>query len=56
MAGGLGTRLGPLTARVPKSMVEVHGRPFLGWQLDLLRHHGVTDVLLCVGQIGRAHV
>jgi NDP-sugar pyrophosphorylase family protein len=49
VAGGLGTRLGPLTARVPKSMVEVHGRPFLGWQLDLLRHHGVTDVLLCVG-------
>ena len=51
MAGGLGTRLGPLTARVPKSMVEVHGRPFLGWQLDLLRHHGVTDVLLCVGHL-----
>lgn len=51
MAGGLGTRLGSLTARVPKSMVEVQGRPFLGWQLDLLRDHGVTDVLLCVGHL-----
>jgi NDP-sugar pyrophosphorylase family protein len=51
LCGGLGTRLGPLTARVPKSMVAVHGRPFLGWQLDLLRQHGVTDVLLCVGHL-----
>lgn len=51
MAGGLGTRLGPLTARVPKSLVDVHGRPFLAWQLELLRRHGVTDVLLLVGHL-----
>jgi N-acetyl-alpha-D-muramate 1-phosphate uridylyltransferase len=54
VAGGLGTRLGSLTAQIPKSMVDVHGRPFLAWQLDLLRRNGVTDVLLCVGHL--AHV
>lgn len=51
LAGGLGTRLGALTARRPKSMVDVAGRPFLAWQLDLLRRHGVTDVVLCVGHL-----
>ena len=54
VAGGLGTRLGPLTARTPKSLVEVHGRPFLAWQLELLRRNGVTDVLLCVGHLADA--
>jgi len=51
LAGGLGTRLGPLTKDQPKSMVDVHGRPFLAWQLDLLRRQGVTDVVLCVGHL-----
>jgi|RhiMetdeSRZDD1v2_1073273.scaffolds.fasta_scaffold09219_12 MurNAc alpha-1-phosphate uridylyltransferase len=54
VAGGLGTRLGPLTARTPKSLVEVHGRPFLAWQLELLRRNGVTDVILCVGHLADA--
>ena len=54
LAGGLGTRLGPLTKDQPKSMVDVHGRPFLAWQLDLLRRQGVTDVVLCVGHLGDA--
>jgi len=54
VAGGLGTRLGPLTARTPKSLVEVHGRPFLAWQLELLRRAGVTDVLMCVGHLADA--
>ena len=54
MAGGLGTRLGALTAHAPKSMVDVHRRPFLAWQLDLLRRHGVTDVLLLVGHLADA--
>ena len=51
LAGGLGTRLEPLTKDRPKSMVDVHGRPFLAWQLDLLRRQGVTDVVLCVGHL-----
>jgi len=54
LAGGLGTRLGPLTRDRPKSLVDVQGRPFLAWQLDLLRRHGVTDVVLCVGHLAEA--
>lgn len=58
LAGGLGTRLYPVTRSVPKAMVSVCGRPFIEYQLDLLRHHGVTDIVLCVGYLGdriRAH-
>ena len=59
LAGGLGTRLGALTARQPKSMVPVGGRPFLDHQIELLRRHGVDEVVLCVGHLAdviRAHV
>ena len=52
LAGGLGTRLGPLTSSVPKPMVIVHGRPFLEYELALLARNGITDVLLCVGYLG----
>jgi MurNAc alpha-1-phosphate uridylyltransferase len=52
MAGGLGTRLGRLTARLPKSLVNIHGRPFLEYQIDLLRKNGIRKVLLCIGHLG----
>jgi MurNAc alpha-1-phosphate uridylyltransferase len=48
LAGGLATRLGELTAHVPKSLLEVCGRPFLAWQLELLARHGLSEVVLCV--------
>jgi N-acetyl-alpha-D-muramate 1-phosphate uridylyltransferase len=51
LAGGLGTRLGPLTERSPKSMVEVAGRPFIDWQLDLLASQGVSRVTICAGHL-----
>lgn len=51
LAGGLGTRLGSLTERQPKSMVPVAGRPFLDHQIELLHQHGVDDVVLCVGHL-----
>jgi len=54
LAGGLGTRLRPLTERMPKCMVSVHGRPFLEYQLELLGRRGVRDVVLCVGYPGEA--
>jgi NDP-sugar pyrophosphorylase family protein len=59
LAGGLGTRLGRLTEGRPKSMVPVAGRPFLDHQIELLREHGVDDVVLCVGHLAdviRDHV
>lgn len=52
LAGGLGTRLGPVTQSVPKPMVPVHDRPFLEYELTLLAQNGITDVVLCVGYLG----
>jgi len=52
LAGGLGTRLGGLTTRQPKPLLEVAGKPFLRHQLALLSEHGFTRVVLCVGYLG----
>lgn len=52
LAGGLATRLGALTARVPKSLVDVAGRPFAAWQIDLLRDQGYHDLVFLVGHLG----
>ena len=52
LAGGLATRLRPVTETVPKALVEVKGEPFLAHQLRLLRRHGIERVVLCVGYLG----
>jgi NDP-sugar pyrophosphorylase family protein len=52
LCGGLGSRLRPLTADRPKSLVEVCGKPFIFWQLDLLRKAGLGDIVLCIGHMG----
>lgn len=52
LAGGLATRLRPLTEKVPKLLIEVAGEPFFSHQLRLLRHAGLTRVVLCVGYLG----
>lgn len=52
LAGGLGTRLRPLTERVPKCMVPAEGKPFLEHQLRLLASRGVRDIVLCLGHLG----
>ncbi len=52
LAGGLATRLGPLTATIPKSLIPIHGEPFLVHQLRLLRNRGIQCVILCVGHLG----
>ena len=53
LAGGLATRLRPLTETIPKALVEINGKPFLAHQLHLLRRAGVTRVVLCVGYLGQ---
>lgn len=52
LAGGLATRLRPLTEKLPKSLIELHGEPFLAHQLRLLRANGIQRVVLCVGYLG----
>ncbi len=52
LAGGLGTRLAPITDTTPKPLVRVKGRPFIEHQLQLLHRHGITDVLILTGYLG----
>jgi NDP-sugar pyrophosphorylase family protein len=52
LAGGLATRLRPITEKVPKLLVEVAGEPFFSHQLRLLKKAGHTRVVLCVGHLG----
>jgi len=47
LIGGAGTRLRPFTCDFPKPLLPVVNRPFLEYQLDSLRRHGVRDVVLC---------
>ena len=46
LAGGLATRMRPLTDTIPKALIPVDGRPFVDHQLAWLAAHGVTDVVL----------
>jgi NDP-sugar pyrophosphorylase family protein len=52
LAGGLASRLQPLTRHTPKSLVVVAGRPFIFHQLELLHSQDVRRVVLCVGHLG----
>ncbi|GBC83366.1 UTP--glucose-1-phosphate uridylyltransferase [bacterium HR10] len=48
LAGGKGTRMRPLTVHLPKPAAPVVNRPFLFYQLDLLRGTGVEEVMVCL--------
>ena len=52
LAGGLATRLRPMTDRVPKALLSIAGRPFIFHQLELLKNQGIDRVVLCVGHLG----
>lgn len=52
LAGGLATRLRPITEKVPKLLIEVAGEPFFSHQIRLLRRAGLTRLVLCVGYLG----
>ena len=52
LAGGLATRLGALSQTTPKSLILVHGEPFIAYQLRLLKSQGFEKVVLCIGHLG----
>lgn len=52
LAGGLGTRLRPITETIPKPMVLIAGRPYLEYQIAYLRDQKMTDILLLIGYKG----
>src|SRR5207244_9506391 len=52
LAGGLATRLRPITDSIPKALVEIRGEPFIAHQLRLLEARGIRRVVLCLGHLG----
>lgn len=52
LAGGLATRLRPLTEQIPKILLDIDGRPFAVHQLELLRRASVSHVVYCLGYLG----
>ncbi len=52
LAGGLATRLRPIISQIPKSLIEVSGKPFICHQLDYLQNQGIKKVVLCIGYLG----
>jgi NDP-sugar pyrophosphorylase family protein len=52
LAGGLATRLRPVTETIPKSMVPISGRPFLEHQVEYLRRQGLRRIVVCAGHLG----
>jgi NDP-sugar pyrophosphorylase family protein len=52
LAGGLGTRMRPLTRELPKALIPIDGKPFLQYQIELLKEQGITDIVVCIGHLG----
>jgi MurNAc alpha-1-phosphate uridylyltransferase len=51
LAGGLATRIRPMTGNLPKALLNIAGRPFIFHQLELLRKQGADRIVLCVGHL-----
>ena len=51
LCGGLATRLGNISKRIPKILLEIGGRTVLDWQLNLLKEVGVKDTILASGHL-----
>lgn len=52
LAGGLATRMRPMTESTPKAMLPVNGTPFIEMQLAGLERQGISNVVLCLGYLG----
>jgi len=54
LIGGIGTRLRPLTCSTPKPLLPIVNKPFLEYQFELLKKHGITDIILCISYLSNA--
>lgn len=52
LAGGLATRMQPLTETLPKSLLDVNGHPFIEHQIKALQRQGIDSVVICAGHLG----
>ena len=51
LAGGIGTRLRPITYKIPKPLIQINNRPFLEYLIDLLKENGISEVILLLGYL-----
>lgn len=52
LAGGLGTRLRPITNEIPKQLMPIHGKTIMEHVLDLFKKYGIKDIIMCIGYKG----
>ncbi len=52
LAGGLATRLRPMTEKIPKALIDLQGEPFIAHQLRLLKSKGIEKIIICAGYLG----
>jgi len=52
LAGGLATRLWPITETIPKSLIDINGKPFIDYQISLLKSKGIKKIIICAGFLG----
>ena len=53
LAGGLATRLKPITEKIPKSMLKIKDTPFLEYQIELLGKNNIDEIIVCVGYLSK---
>lgn len=53
LAGGVASRLMPITKKIPKSLVLINDKPFIHYQLDYLKKQNIKNIVLCVGHFGK---
>ena len=51
IAGGLATRMHPITEQIPKCLVPINGKPLIEHQLEFFRTKGFTDFIFCVAHL-----
>ena len=52
LAGGMATRLYPISKKIPKSLIKINNKPFIDYQLDYLRNQGIKNIVISVGNLG----